>query len=66
MTTVDRTPEPVMISSQLDGVVKAGSFISVEQLGADRAKTGEWLAVPVLTKKSSKDNTITSFYGLSL
>lgn len=66
MTTVDRTPDPVMISSQLDGVAKPGVFISVEELGADRAKTGEWMAVPVLTKKASTDKAITSFYGLPL
>lgn len=65
MTTVDRTPEPVMIQSLLDGVAKPGTFLAVEELGADRAKTGEWIAVPMYTKKTANDKTILSFYGIA-
>ena len=64
-TSVDRTPDPVVIPTELAGVVKPGVFVSLEfsrGFGKSLVNTG----APMYTKKSPTDTKIASFYGLAM
>jgi len=66
MTTVDRTPDPVMIPTELAGPVKPGVFISLEYWRGFTTKSGVTTGAPMYTKKAPNDSKILSFYGLGM